>query len=63
MCKVVIPPIYDNIAYRKTSRPPATYSPDIQVVAERCRADGGEERAIALLPKFLERDNQGSVDS
>ena len=45
--------MYDNIVYRKTSRPPAAYSPDIQVVAEGCRADGGEERAIALLPKIF----------
>ena len=55
ICKVVIPPKYDNIAYRKTSRPPAAYSPDIQVVVEGCRADGGEERAIALLPKIFSR--------
>ena len=50
---VVSPRIYDNIVYRKTRRPPAAYSPDIQVVAESCRTDGGEEHAIALLPDIF----------
>ena len=44
---------YANVVYRKTSRPPVGYSADIQVVAERCRADGGEEDAIALLPEIF----------
>lgn len=43
------PHIYDNVVYRKAPRPPAAYSPDIRVVADNCRADGGEEDAIALL--------------
>ena len=50
---VVTPHIYDNIIYRKTCRPPAAYQPDIRVVAESCRADGGEEYAIALLPEIF----------
>lgn len=48
-----IPHIYDNVVYRKTSRPPAAYSPNVRVVVEGCRADGGEEQAIALLPKIF----------
>jgi len=44
---------YDNVAYRKTRRPPAAYSPDVRIVAEGCRADGGEEQAIALLPRIF----------
>ena len=50
---VVTPHIDDNVAYRKTRRPPAAYSPDVQVVVEGCRADGGEEHAIALLPEIF----------
>jgi len=50
---MVIPHMYDNLVYRKTRRPPAAYSPDIRVVAEGCRADGGEEHAIALLPAIF----------
>ena len=42
--------IYDNVAYRKTRRPPAEYSPDVGIVEESCRADGEEEHAIVLLP-------------
>ena len=53
---VVAPRLYDNIIYRKTRRPPAAYSPDIQAVAESCRADGGEEHAIALLPDIFPRE-------
>lgn len=53
MPDVVIPPICKNIVYRKTSRPPVAYSPDIRVVVEGCRADGGEEHAIALLPEIF----------
>ena len=45
-----------NIVYRKTRRPPALYSPDIRVVAESCRADGGEEHAIALLPDIFSNE-------
>ena len=45
--------MYNNIVYRKTRRPPAAYSPDVRAVAECCRADGGEEHAIALLPKIF----------
>jgi hypothetical protein len=43
------PQYHANIVYRKTSRPPVIYSDDIQVVTERCRINGGEEDAIALL--------------
>ena len=50
MRTVVTPHIYDNVVYRKTRRPPAEYSPDVGIVVEGCRADGGEEHAIALLP-------------
>ena len=50
---MVIPHMYDNLVYRKTRRPPAAYSPDIRTVAEGCRADGGEERTIALLPTIF----------
>lgn len=53
MGTVVTPHIRDNIVYRKMSRPPAAYSPNVQVVAEGCRADGGEEHAIALLPRIF----------
>ena len=42
-------PSHFTIIFRKTPRPAAIYSPDIQVTMERCRADGGEENAIALL--------------
>ena len=56
MNNVVTPHIYDNIVYRKTRRPPAAYSPDITVVAESCRADGGEEHAIALLPDIFSNE-------
>ena len=41
------------VSYRKPWRLPAAYSPDIQVVAARCRAAGGEEAAIALLPEVF----------
>ena len=54
MQNVVIPPICNNIVYRKTSRPPVAYSPDVRVVVEGCRADGGEGHAIALLPEIFE---------
>ena len=40
---------YTTVTYRKTPRPAAVYSSDIQVVVERCRADGGEKNAIDLL--------------
>ena len=40
---------YATLPYRKARRPPAIYSSDIQVVVERCRADGGEENVICLL--------------
>ena len=50
--RVVLHP-YATVSYRKTRRPPAAYSPNIQEVAERCRADGGEEDAIALLPDIF----------
>ena len=53
MSTVMAPHKYDNIVYRKTRRPPAAYSPNVRVVAEGCRADGGEEHAIALLPKIF----------
>ena len=55
MRTVVKPHICDNVAYRKTRRPPAAYSPDVGVVVEGCRADGGEEHAIALLPKMFSK--------
>ena len=55
MPTVVIPHIYDNVAYRKTRRPPAAYSRDVRVVATGCRADGGEEYAIALLPEIFSK--------
>jgi len=42
-----------NAIYRKTRRPPAEYSADIGVVVKRCRANGGEEDAIALLPEIF----------
>ena len=38
-----------TVIYRKKSHPATAYSPDIQVTMERCRTDGGEENAIALL--------------
>ena len=50
MRTVVTPHKNDNLVYRKASRPPAAYSPDVEAVVDGCRADGGEERAIALLP-------------
>ena len=37
---------YATFPYRKTRRPPAIYSSDIQVVVERRRADGGEESVL-----------------
>ena len=40
---------HSTIIYRRTPRPAAIYSPDIHVAIERCRANGGEENAIALL--------------
>jgi hypothetical protein len=48
--RTVTPHIDDNIIYRKIRRPPAAYSPHLWVVVEGCRANGGEELAIALLP-------------
>jgi hypothetical protein len=48
-----MPHIHDNVVYRKTRRPPAAYSPDIRVVTQGCRTDGGEEHAIALLPEIF----------
>ena len=45
-----MPHYYASVTYRKTRRPPATYSADTGVVVDRCRADGGDEDAIALLP-------------
>jgi hypothetical protein len=53
MHTVMTPRISDNVVYRKTRRAPAAYSPDVRVVAEGCRADGGEEDAIALLPQIF----------
>ena len=50
MRTVVTPHVDDNVIYRKTRRPPAAYTPDVEVVVEDCRADGGEEHAITLLP-------------
>jgi hypothetical protein len=44
---------YATVVYRKTRRPPAEYSSNIRVVEERCRAEGGEEDAIALLPDIF----------
>ena len=44
---------YVTVTYRKTPRPPAIYSSDIQVVVERCRAGGGEESVIGLLPDIF----------
>ena len=40
---------YANHIYRPRPRPPVVYSPDIGVVEERCRTEGGEEDAIGLL--------------
>jgi len=45
---VVIHPS-STVTYRKKPRPAAVYSPDIQVIVARCRADGGEKGAITLL--------------
>ena len=45
-----MPHYFASVTYRKTRHPPATYSADTGVVVERCRADGGDEGAIALLP-------------
>ena len=47
---------YSTVVYRKTPRPPAVYSGDIRVVVERCRADGGEEDAIALIPDIFSNE-------
>ena len=46
--KVTLHP-YANVTCRKTRRPPAIYSSDIQVVVRRCQASGGEESVIGLL--------------
>ena len=46
-----IPPHFP--VYRKRSRPAAVYSADIRVTMARCRDDGGEEDAIALLQVIL----------
>ena len=53
MRTVVTPHTDYNVIFRKTRRPPAVYSPDVEVVVEGCRADGGEEHAIALLPDIF----------
>lgn len=50
--KITVHP-YATVTYRKTRRPAATYSSDIQVVVERCQAGGGEENAIDLLRDIL----------
>ena len=50
--KVTLHP-YATVICRKTARPPAVYSPDVQVVVERCQADGGEVDSIDLLPDIF----------
>ena len=47
---------YGTVIYRKTPRPPAEYSSDVGIVMERCRADGGEEDAISLLPDIFSNE-------
>ena len=44
---------YATVSYRKPRSSPAVYTPDIQLVAQRCRARGGEEDAVALLPDIF----------
>lgn len=46
---------YATTVYRKKPSSPAEYSSDIRIVLERCRADGGEEVVISLLPYIFSK--------